>query len=574
MIIKIEVNNRILSVNRGETILSALRNNGIQVPTLCSMSDLSPTGACRMCVVEVEGFENLVPACSYKVEEWMKIKTHSARVLQARKTNVELLLSSHPDDCLYCERNGNCELQKLAEDLHVRNRNIQGYRSNFKIDTSSPAIIRDPGKCILCGRCVRVCEEIAGVSTIDFERRGDKLMIATAMAEPLNFSSCIECGMCVVACPTGALTDHAQFQELADSLDRRETIVTVQYTSEVPVSLAEEFGFKPGTDLKGIINNALRRIGFDYVFETACGGDLYLIEQASEFIARYTKKENLPLISSRCQAWVNYVELFQPGLISHLMPVRSPHQIIGKLINTWFAQQKKIPANRIDSVLITNCTAAKGEVKRPEYAMNNSPDIDFVLTTRELARLIRLNGIDIHSLEAEPSDGPFHAVSSAGKLFAIAGGETEGTIRTIYREIAKKEMKESRLAKLRGNKAIREETISTPKGDISVVAVSGLKNAMKLLEEVKEGKRTYDFIEVMVCPDGCVNGGGQPIPAREHSIKARVKTINELDKNEPLKAAHKNNAVAKIYQEFARGPRTDESKELFLTRFEARKVLR
>lgn len=572
--IKIEVNNRTLSVNRGDTILAALRNNGIKVPTLCSMSDLSPTGACRMCVVEVEGFESLVPACSFRVEEWMKIKTHSARVLQARKTNVELLLSSHPDDCLYCERNGNCELQKLAEDLHVRNRNIQGHKSSFKIDNSSPAIIRDPGKCILCGRCVRVCEEIAGVSTIDFERRGDRLMIATAMAEPLHFSSCIECGMCVVSCPTGALTDHAQFQELADSLDQVEITVTAQYTPEVTVSLAEEFGFKPGTDLKGIINNALRRIGFDYVFETACGGDMYLMEQTSEFISRFLKKENLPLISSRCPAWVNYVETFQPGLISHLTPVRSPHQLTGKLINTWFAQIKKIPANRIHNVLITNCIASKSEVNRPEYAMNNSPDIDFVLTTRELARLIRLNGIDIQSLEAEPSDGPFHAISSAGKLLAIAGGETEATLRTIYREIAKKEIHESRQAKLRGNKSVREEIISTPKGDISVVAVSGLKNAIKLLEEVKDGKRTYDFIEVMVCPDGCVNGGGQSIPAREQSIKARVKTINELDKNEPIKAAHKNSAVAKIYQEFARGPGTDESRELFLTHFEARKVLR
>jgi len=256
------------------------------------------------------------------------------------------------------------------------------------------------------------------------------------------------------------------------------------------------------------------------------------------------------------------------------MPVRSPHQIIGKLINTWFAQQKKIPANRIDSVLITNCTAAKGEVKRPEYAMNNSPDIDFVLTTRELARLIRLNGIDIHSLEAEPSDGPFHAVSSAGKLFAIAGGETEGTIRTIYREIAKKEMKESRLAKLRGNKAIREETISTPKGDISVVAVSGLKNAMKLLEEVKEGKRTYDFIEVMACAGGCVGGGGQPYGATDRLRAIRAQGLYSDDKSKELRFAHDNPYIKKLYDEFLERPLSEKSHKLLHTHYSPRPLYR
>ncbi len=572
--IKIEVNNKVVSVEKEQTILSALRAQGIMVPTLCSMDDLSPTGACRMCVVEVEGFDNLVPACSFRVQEWMKIKTHSARVLRARKTNVELLLSNHPDDCLYCERNGNCELQKLAEDLNVRNRKIQGKRTSAKIDSSSPGIVRDPDKCILCGRCVRLCEEIVGISTIDFESRGDQLKIATAMSEPLQFSSCIDCGQCVVSCPTGALIDHNQFQDLDTSLDDPEIVVAVQYTPEVTVSLAEAFGFRPGTDMKGIINNALRRIGFDYIFETAFGGDVFIQEQAAELVTRFKSNEKFPLVTSRCPALVNYIEEFRPELISFLTPVRSPHQIMGKLINTWFAKKKQIPSNRIQNVLITNCTAAKYEASRQEYVSDNSPDVDYVLTTRELARLIRLNGIDISGLDPEPSDGPFNAITSAGKLLATAGGEAEATLRTAFREITKKEMQDPRIPRLRGNKYKKDTVIQTQKGELNIAVVHGLKHAMQILDDVEAGKSKYDMIEIMVCRHGCVNGGGQPIPADMHVIRARTKAIYDIDKNESIQCAHRNNAVAKMYEECARAPASDQSKDLFLTRYKHRKVLK
>ncbi len=572
--IKIEVNKKMISVERGETILSALKNNGIKVPTLCSMSELSPTGACRMCVVEVEGYDNLVPACSFRVEEWMKIRTHSARVLNARKTNVELLLSNHPDDCLYCERNGNCELQKLSEDLNVRNRTIQGQKCNFKLDTSSKGIVRDPAKCILCGRCVRVCEEIVGVAAFDFERRGEQLRIATALSEPLAFSSCIECGMCVISCPTGALIDHTQFQEIDTSLDDPEIIVAIQYTPEVVVSIAEEFGFRPGTELKGILNSALRKIGFDYIFETSCGGDVYVMEQAAELATRLKRSEKIPMITSRCAAWVNYVEAFRPELMSNLVPVRSPHQITGKLIKTWFTSKLKTKKHRIHSVLITNCTAAKQEATRPDYYTDHTQDVDFVLTTREMARLIRLNGIDFQELEPEPADGPFHAVSSAGKLLATCGGEAEATLRTVYREMNKKELQDARLSKLRGHRDVKEVTIPSQKGEIRVAAVSGLKSALSLLDEVVSGKRHYDMIEVMVCKDGCINGGGQPIPPSQPAVKARTRNIYEMDKNESVKSAHKNKAALKIYEELARSPGSDESRELFLASFEHKKVLK
>lgn len=572
--IKIEVNGKIFNVNKGDTILSALRENGVRVPTLCSMDELSPTGACRMCVVELEGYDNLVPSCSFLVEEWMKIKTHSPRVLKARKTNVEMLLSNHPDDCLYCERNGNCELQKLAEDLNIRNRKIHGSKSSFKIDNSSHGIIRDPAKCILCGRCVRICEEIIGVATIDFIRRGDELKIATAMAEPLQFSSCIDCGQCVVACPTAALADHTQFQDLDESLDDPEKTVVVQYTPEVTVSLGEEFGLKPGTELKGIINTALRKIGFDFVFETAFAADISSLEMAAEFSLRFKKKEKLPLISSRCPAWVNYVEEFRPDLISNLIGIRSPHQIMGKLVKSHFANVNHLQANRIHTVLITNCTAAKQEAMRPGNATKHTPDNDFVLTTRELARLIRLNGIDIHSLDPEPADGPFYSSSSSGKLFAIAGGELESSLRTIYRNLSKKELSGIRMNRLRGNILAREAVLQTPAGDISVCYVSGLKNAIRLLEQIDSGQRSYDLLEVMVCPDGCINGGGQPIPPSAASIRARAKTISDADKTAEFNAAHKNHAVEKVYTDLGRSPGSEESKNDFYANFEALKVLK
>ncbi len=571
--IKIEVNNKVIHARRGETILSALKSCGVLVPTLCSLGELSPTGACRMCVVEVEGKENLVPACSYPVQEWMKIKTHSPRVLQARKMNVELLLSNHPDDCLYCERNGNCELQKLAENLNVRKRKIEGQRSKYKIDSSSHSIIRDQAKCILCGRCVRICEEVVGVSTIDFVHRGDDLLIAATLKEPLQFSSCIDCGMCVVKCPTGALIDKPQFQELDVSFDDPDKVVVAQFTQATAVSLAEEFGFKPGTDMRGLINNALRKIGFDYIFETAFGADVLIQESVAELKKRFSEKDRLPLLTSSCPAWVNYIEEFRPEWLSNLMPIRSPHQILGKLVKTQFCEANKLSVARMVSVLISNCTAAKHEANRPEYSTHNTQDIDYVLTTRELARLIRLHGIDMHRLDVEPADGPYYAVSSAGKLLANAGGEAEAILRSLYRELSRKEMSDMRISKLRGNKHVRELSFKIGEREVRVAAVNGLNNAIRFLDEMCEGKCNYDLIEVMVCPDGCVNGGGQPIGEGD-AVKLRTKTVYDMDKNEAIKVAHKNNAVNKLYEDFARGAGTDESRELFLTKFVARKVIK
>jgi len=570
MVFNIEVNNSVIKARKGETILSALRRNGIKIPTLCNMKEFSPTGACRMCVVEVEGKESLIPSCSFPVEEWMKITTHSPRVLKARKTIVELLLSNHPDDCLYCEQNGNCELQTMAEDMNVRERKIPGKKSKYKIDKSSPGIIRDQSKCILCGRCVRVCEEQQAVSTFDFAYRGSKLMIGTAFLKPLNFSNCIACGQCVISCPTGALTEKHQFSELDQMLYDKEKKVVVQYSPSIAAAIAQEFGLKPGKDINGIINSALKKIGFDMVFETAFGADISVLEQTAEFIERFEKDKNLPLISSDCPAWIKFAEQYLSELLKNISSVRSPQQITASLIRNLVTENE--PAeNKPWQVSIMPCTAKKHEAQRVEMGEKGVQDIDTVLTTREFIRLIRLNGIDMEHLEPEPPDESFGIASSSGKLFSVGGGMTEALLRTIYYRFNENDISSSQLTKLRTQRNFTELSVKLGKKEIKVAAVSGMKNAVKLLEELKSGKRKYHIIEIMACPGGCVNGGGQPVSGDENLVKVRAKTIYDMDNKDLLRLAHRNPSVMKIYDEFLGKPGSKKAKDMLHTKYNALK---
>ncbi|MDZ7332633.1 MAG: NADH-dependent [FeFe] hydrogenase, group A6 [candidate division KSB1 bacterium] len=570
---QIEINNRKIEARPNETILEVLNRTGIKVPTLCHLSGLFPSGACRMCVVEVEGYSGLIPSCAYPVQPGMKIKTHSPRAIRARKTIVELLLSNHPDDCLYCVRNMSCELQNLAEELGVRQRRYAGEKNEYHVDTSSPSIIRDPSKCILCGKCVRVCEEIQGVSAIDFVNRGSRAHIAPAFDSGLNISSCINCGQCIMVCPTGALREKSDIKEVIAALDDPDKFVVVQHAPSISVTLGEEFGLKPGNDVVGIMTAALRQLGFDRVFDTAFSADLTVMEEASELVQRIQTGGKLPMLTSCSPGWIKFVEQFYPDMIENLSTCKSPQQMLGAIVKSYFAEREGIDPKRIFSVSIMPCTAKKFEAERPELTQHGVPDIDAVLTTRELARIIRMRGLDLKNMSPEPADSPFGERSSAGKLFGVSGGVMEAAIRTAHFLLTGKEMAAPRIMDLRGLDGIKQARIQIGDLELNVASVSGLKNARELIEQVRTGKKQLHFIEVMTCPGGCIAGGGQPLAANFDAIKARMKLLYDIDRDAAVVAAHNNRYIKKLYQDFLGTPLSEKSHHLLHTRYQKREVM-
>jgi NADH-quinone oxidoreductase subunit G/NADP-reducing hydrogenase subunit HndD len=570
--IKIEANGQPIEAKKGETILAALRRADIQVPTLCHMEGLPPSGACRLCVVEVEGQANLLPSCSYPVSEGMKIRSHSPKVLETRRTIVELLLANHPDDCLYCVRQGNCTLSELARNLGVRTRRLAGARNAQPEDVSGPSIQRDPEKCILCGRCVRVCEEVQGVAAIDFAQRGSRTMVATAFNRGLNVSSCINCGQCILVCPTGALHERSAVQDVLRALSDPSAFVVAQHAPAVSVSLAEEFGMKPGTDVDGKMVAALRRIGFDRVFDTSFTADLTIMEEASELAHRIQTGGALPMMTSCSPGWIKFVEEFYPELIPNLSTCKSPQQMMGAIVKTYFAQREKLDPAKIVSVSIMPCTAKKFECSRPEMGRDFVPDVDYVLTTRELAELLRLTGLNPAALDAEAADTPFGERTSAGKLFGASGGVMEAAVRTAHWMLTGQELGELKIEDLRGLKASKELHAKIGDLEVGAAVVSSLGQARKLLDEVKAGRKDLHFIEVMTCPGGCINGGGQPIGADPEAVRARMKSLYQIDRDAPVRVSHGNRQVQRLYEEFLGKPLGHRSHELLHTHYAPREV--
>lgn len=567
---KVTINNKQVDVEKGQTILKAVQSIGLNIPTLCNVDGLFPTGACRMCVVEVEGARGLVPSCSVEVNEGMNIKTHSPRVLAARKTILELLLSNHPDDCLYCDKNGYCELQTLSEELGVRHREYNVKKEHVELDNSSPSIHRDPSKCILCGRCVRVCEEIQGVSAIDFTGRGSSTVVAPAFNDGLNISTCVNCGQCIAVCPTGALVEHNNIKEVMNALNDPDKYVVIQHAPSISVTIGEYFGYDAGEDVCGQMTAALKDIGFDKVFDTSFTADLTIMEEGSELVHRIKNNGKLPMMTSCSPGWIKFVETFYPDMIENLSTCKSPQQMMGALIKNYFSEKEGIDPEKIFSVSIMPCTAKKFEAERPEMTTNDMPDIDVSITTRELAKLFKTLNINLKNYEPIAADNPLGERTTAGKIFGVTGGVMEAAIRSTYFLLTGKNLDTLEVTPVRELEGIKEASLDINGLTVNVAVINGLANARQVLDDINAGKRNYHFIEVMTCPGGCISGGGQPYGIDIEKVKARMKALYDLDSSEKIRLSHENESVQQLYKEYLGEPLGEKSHHLLHTKYHKR----
>lgn len=550
----IEVNDQQVTARRGETIKNVLDRIGIHVPTLCYLEGFTPSGGCRMCVVEVEGVSGLVPSCSSQVAEWMKIRTNSARVIKARKTLVELLLASHPDDCLFCERSGQCTLQDLAGEMNIRTRNYFQRKEVVQIDKNCNSIVRDPGKCVLCGRCIRVCDEVIGVSAIDVVGRGSSSKIGTVYNKGLNPQSCIKCGQCIMVCPTAALAEKSDVQTVIDALHHPDLYPVVQFSSTVPASIAEIFNLKSSKDLLNLLRAALKALGFRQMFDISMAADVAVMEEAAEFADRVGNGGILPMITTCCPAWVRYVETSKPALLPHLSKVRSPQQIMGRLIKNYITSSAGQRPENVFVVSVTPCTAHKHEADTDRMPDGSTRYVDAAITTRELARIIRMMGIEMSGLEPEPTDTAFGMRSSAGNLFGISGGHLESLLRTIQFNINGTDANQLKINDLRGLKVRKDVRLRAGKQTIAATAVSDMRLAINMADEISAGRSELQLLEVMACPNGCINGGGQKLHGDEKNLKARMKALYDVDDEEMIRVAHKNPIVIDLYDKFLAKP--------------------
>ena len=575
--VNIKINGKPVEVQEGKTILEAARENNIHIPTLCYLKDLNQIGACRMCLVEIKGARALQAACVYPVSEGLEIYTNSAKVRNARKATLELILSNHERKCLTCIRNRNCELQKLCEELGIEDIRYEGKNIEYELDTSSPSLVRDNNKCILCRRCVAACKN-QGISVIDCVERGFNTHIAPYFEKPINDAACIYCGQCIVACPVGALYEKNDIPQVNEAIDDSEKHVVVQVAPAVRAALGEEFGLPIGTPVTGKMVAALKRLGFDKVFDTDTGADLTIMEEGTEFIERFTKGENLPIITSCSPGWVKYCEHNYPEFLPNLSTCKSPMEMFGAVIKSYYAEKEGINKDKIFSVAVMPCTSKKFEASRSEHTTSGGRDIDVSLTTRELARMIKQAGIDFVNLPDEQFDTPFGEATGAGVIFGTTGGVMEAAIRTVYEILEKKPLDDLDVKAVRGLDGVKEATLKIAGKDVKVAIVHGTKNAKTILEKIKNGEK-YDFIEIMACPGGCIHGGGQPIvDARvkaDVDVKAkRAEALYSEDRNAKMRKSHENPVIIKLYEEFFGEPCGHKSHELLHTHYVDRSDIR
>jgi iron-only hydrogenase group A len=566
--VTLTIDGKKVEVDAGTTILQAAGKIGIKIPTLCAWMEIGHTpGACRVCMTEVQGQRSLIASCVFPVSEGMVVKTNTQRVRLARKMVVEFLLSNHPAECNYCVRNGNCELQKVAEAVGLKRLrfDIPEFPEKGTIDRSSPSIVRDGRKCIHCHRCITVCETVQTVNVLTPSFRGSKVRVVPTFDLPLAETNCIACGQCIMACPVGALYEKDEVDEVWKFLHDPTKHVIVQEAPAIRAALGEEFGLPPGTLVTGKMIAALRKLGFDKVFDTNFTADLTIIEEGNELLKRVKEGGKLPIITSCSPGWIKFCEHFYPDLLDHLSTCKSPQQMFGALAKTYYAQIAGIDPKDIVSISIMPCTAKKFESARPEMNASGYRDVDYVLTTRELARMIKEAGIDFLNLTEEDYDAPMGEYTGAATIFGATGGVMEAALRTVYAVVTGENLPSLDITPVRGLEGVKEATVKVGAlGDVKVAVAHGLGNARKIMDKIREGKADYAFIEIMCCPGGCVAGGGEPIPLRAAAL---YKDDGQVQKK---RQSHENPSVTKIYETFLKEPLGHKSHELLHTHYTKR----
>lgn len=573
--VNIKINGKEYQVPEGITVLEAARYANVDIPTLCYLKDVNAIGSCRLCLVEIKGGRAYQAACVYPVSEGLEIETNTPGVRKARRVNLELILSNHERKCLTCIRNGNCELQKLSETMHVTDIPFEGENTEYEIDDVSPSIVRNNNKCVLCRRCISVCKNVQTVAVIDAMERGFNTVVGCADHMNLADTACVNCGQCIAACPVGALYEKSNVDEVYRAMEDETKHVVVQVAPAVRAAIGEEFGLPIGTRCTGKLAASLKELGFDGVFDTDTAADVTIMEEGTELIQRLKEGKNLPIITSCSPGWVKFCEHEFPEFLDNLSTAKSPHEMFGALLKSYYAEKKGIDPKDIYVVSIMPCTAKKFESGREELSNDGLQDVDVVLTTRELARMIKEANIDFVNLEDAEFDLPFGEASGAGVIFGATGGVMEAAVRTAADILTGKSLENVDYKAVRGIEGIKEAEIPIGDMKLKVAVANGLGNARKLLERVKSGEAEYQFIEIMACPGGCVNGGGQPIQSSKVKMdidlrSERAKALYEEDLAMPVRKSHENPIVKEMYAEYIGEPCGHKAHELLHTHYKAR----